>query len=235
MIAQGKELAGLAPNVAIKVPAVEAGLIAMEELVASGINVNATVSFSVSQAIAVAEAFERGLRRAEAGGADMSRLHPYVTIMVGRVDDQMRRAVLKDTANAVAPDSLDWAGVAVFKRAYQVFGERRFGSRLLAAAYRNELHWSELVGENLVLSMPYKWWKQFNGSATTPERRIGRAVETSRVSQLLRLEDFRRAYEPGAMAPSEFARYGASQQTLQEFLEGYQKLLALVRARMLQA
>ena len=64
MVEHGSILAAVAPNVAIKVPATAAGLKAAEELVAAGINVNATVSFTVPQAVAVAEAFERGLDRA---------------------------------------------------------------------------------------------------------------------------------------------------------------------------
>ncbi len=96
MVEHGRILAAVAPNVAIKVPATAAGLQAAEELVAAGINVNATVSFTVSQAIAVAEAFERGLDRARARGADMLALHPYATLMVGRLDDHLQRVMTKE-------------------------------------------------------------------------------------------------------------------------------------------
>ena len=232
MAAQGKELAKLGPNVAIKVPAVEAGLGAMEELIASGVSVNATVSFTVSQACAVAEAFERGLKRAEKAGLDPEKIRPWVTIMVGRVDDLLKRK-LEAGGFSADPASLAWGGVAVFKRAYATFRERGYRARLLAAAYRSELHWSELIGERVVLSMPYKWWNQFNGSATAPAVRIDRAVDPKILEQLRRSEDFRRAEEPAALAPADFERFGASRHTLNEFLEGYQKLLGVIRARML--
>ena len=232
MIEQAKVLAKIAPNVAVKIPATEAGLAAMEEVVASGVNVNATVSFSVAQAVAIAEAFERGMKKAEKSKRDMSQLHPYVTIMVGRVDDMLKRANEKQGLGAAA-ENLAWAGIAVFKRAHRIFQERRFRSTVLAAAYRHEGHWSQLIGENVVLSMPYKWWKQFNESQTVPTRSIGNAVDPAILRELNKFEDFRKAYEPGAMQPSEFTRFGASAHTLNEFLEGYQKLLGLVRARML--
>src|SRR5207302_10522875 len=64
MIAHAKELASIAANVAIKAPTTQQGIAAMEEMAALGIPVNATVSFTVSQAIAVADALARGDARA---------------------------------------------------------------------------------------------------------------------------------------------------------------------------
>ena len=91
MFEQGKYLASLAPNIAIKCPALPAGIKAMEMLTAAGITVNATVSFTVPQAVQVAEAIERGLSQAEKNSVDTKDVTPYVTIMVGRIDDHLRR------------------------------------------------------------------------------------------------------------------------------------------------
>jgi transaldolase len=231
MIEQARTLAKIAPNVAIKIPATEAGLAAMEETIAAGVNVNATVSFSVAQAVAVAEAYERGMKKAEKAKRDLSQLHPYVTIMVGRVDDMLKRAKDKRGVDSAA-ESLAWAGIAVFKRAHRIFQEKKFRSTLLAAAYRHEGHWSQLIGDDVVLSMPYKWWKQFNDSATVPTRSLGKDVDPSILRDLNKFDEFHQSYEPGALKPSEFVRFDASASTLNEFLEGYQKLLAIVRARM---
>src|SRR5207247_4277573 len=57
-------------NVMIKVPATAAGVPAIEELTARGVNVNVTLLFSVERYEQVIEAYLRGLeRRASAGGA----------------------------------------------------------------------------------------------------------------------------------------------------------------------
>src|SRR5262245_50308196 len=69
MIEHGRRLAGLGPNIAVKVPATAAGVAAIEALTADGIRTNATVSFSLAQAVACAEAVERGLARAPATAA----------------------------------------------------------------------------------------------------------------------------------------------------------------------
>ncbi|MCB4757506.1 MAG: transaldolase family protein [Elusimicrobia bacterium] len=233
MAAHARSLAAIAPNIAIKVPATEPGLAAMEEIVSGGINVNATVSFSVAQAVTVAETFEKALKKAKAGGIDMSRMHPYVTIMVGRVDDLLKKALEKEDI-AIDPGYLNWAGVAVFKKAYQVFGEKKYRSTLLAAAYRHVMHWSELIGEDLILSIPYKWWKKFNASDVVPAMTIKNPVDDKITGELYRkFADFRKAYDVDGMKPADFARYGASVSTLNQFLGGYQKLLELVRERML--
>lgn len=233
MIDHGVSLAGLAPNVAIKCPTTREGVLAMEELTARGINVNATVSFTVPQAVAVADAIERGLDRALAAGTPPERLHPYVTIMIGRLDDHMARVVDRDGL-AIDRDFVSWAGIAAFKEARRIFAARGYRSTLLAAAYRHERHWSALVGEGVIQSIPYTWWTRFNASGAAPQRTLETPVDPGIVEALLRtIPDFRRAYEVDGMRPEEFGGYGASVHTLRQFLGGYQQLVELVRERML--
>ena len=72
----------------VKIPATTAGLAAFEEVTYQGISVNATVSFSLPQCVAVAEAVERGFKRRESEGLE-SAISPVCTIMVGRLDDSL--------------------------------------------------------------------------------------------------------------------------------------------------
>jgi transaldolase len=234
MLEHGRALAAVAPNVAIKVPATPPGIAAGVELVASGINVNATVSFTLPQALYVAQAFEGALDRARAAGADMQRLHPYVTLMVGRLDDHLQRVLAKESVS-IDPGFLHWAGIAVFKKAHRLFEERGYRSTLLAAAYRHHLHWSELIGPGVVLSMPYAWWKQFEASDVEVALTLHRPVEARIVEALYaKFREFRRAYDENGLAPEEFVHYGATVHTLGQFIAGYQDLLAIVRERMLR-
>lgn len=233
MVEHGATLAALAPNVAIKCPLTKEGLAAMEELTARGINVNATVSFTVPQAIAVAETLERGIDRALRAGIAPERLHPYVTIMVGRLDDHMKRVVEKHGI-AIDAKHLDCAGIAVFKKARRLFAERKFRSTLLAAAYRHAMHWSALIGEGVIQSIPYNWWKQFEASNVEPRKTLDEPMEPRIVEELYeKIPDFRRAYDERGLTEDEFASYGASAHTLRQFLSGYQQLVEVVRDRML--
>ncbi|MFN8560274.1 MAG: transaldolase family protein [Anaerolineae bacterium] len=61
------------PNVMIKIPATEAGIPAIEEAIAAGVNVNVTLIFGVENYRQVAEAYIRGLERRKAAGQDVSR------------------------------------------------------------------------------------------------------------------------------------------------------------------
>ena len=161
MIEQARHFETLAPNVQIKFPAVRTGIEAMEAVTEEGLNINATVSFTVSQALAVGEAMERALIKREAAGHDTSWMAPVATIMIGRTDDWMK-AWAKREGVTLTPGAADWAGVAVFKRAAAIFEERGYRTRLLAAAYRHHLHWSELIGGNVSMTIPYGWQRLFN-------------------------------------------------------------------------
>ena len=229
MLEQGRHFASLAPNIQVKFPATAAGIAAIEDATAAGVAINATVSFTVPQAIAVAEAVERGLDRFTAVGGDPATMEPVVTMMIGRLDDWMRVLVERD-AISIHPDALDWAGIAAFKRAYGIFRERGYRARLLAAAYRHRLHWTELVGGDVILTMPHAWQVRFEGSGITPTDRMDLPVEPWIVDELLtRIPDFARAYEPDGMAIAEFDGYGATVRTLRGFIASYHELMGAVR------
>jgi transaldolase len=229
MLEQGLRFATLAPNMQVKFPATRAGILAIERATAAGVSINATVCFTVPQAIAVAEAVERGLDAWTAGGGDPAALTPVCTIMVGRLDDWLRVLTERD-AVAVHPDALDWAGIAAFKRAYGIFGERTYRTRLLAAAYRHRLHWTEFVGGDVILTMPHAWQERFNASGITPEDRIDVPVDPAIVRELLeRFPDFGRAYEPDGLAVDEFDGYGAAARTLRGFIGSYHDLIGAIR------
>ncbi|MDX2162209.1 MAG: transaldolase family protein [bacterium] len=231
MIAQTLHFDALAPNLNVKMPVTAAGVQAMEEVTAQGVSINATVSFSVAQAVAVAEAVERGLKRRAAAGKPTDTLQPVCTIMVGRVDDWMAAVTHRDRIT-VNPGAIPWAGVAVMKQAYRVFQERGYRTRLLAAAYRHHLHWSAFIGGDVVLSMPCDWAKRFNASDVTVEDRMSQPVDPALVDDLYRhVPDFRRAYDIDGMTPAEFDGYGATVRTLRGFIGSYHELIALIREK----
>jgi len=228
MLEQGLRFAGLAPNLQVKFPATRAGLEAIEEATFRGVNINATVSFTVPQAVAVGEAVERALRRRAGAGQSTDDLHPVCTIMVGRLDDWLKALAERDGIS-LTPGVADWAGVAAFKRAYAIYRERGYRTRLLAAAYRNHLHWSQLVGGNVVMSMTHAWQVRFNASTVRVRPRIDDAVAPEILDELATVPDFRRAYELDGLAIEEFDTFGATVRTLRQFIAATHDLEAAVR------
>jgi len=206
ILEQALHFSELAPNMIVKIPATRSGIPAIEEATYRGVSINATVSFTLPQCLAVAEAVERGLKRREREGKDISSMGPICTIMVGRLDDWLK--VLAEKEDVIAdPACLEWAGVAVFKKAYRIFRERGYRLRLLSAAFRNHMHWSEFIGGDVVISPPYQWQLRYNASDVEVVPRIDQPVDAKLVSELLaKFPDFRRAYNEDGLSVEESTR-----------------------------
>jgi transaldolase len=229
LVDQAMHFSTLAPNMIVKIPVTTAGVTAIEEATAKGVNINATVCFSLPQSVAVAEAIERGLMTREKAGLDISTMGPVCTIMVGRLDDWLK-VVMEKQNITTDPGYLEWAGVAVFKKTYELFRERGYRVRLLAAAYRNHMHWSELIGGDLVVSLPCKWQERFNSSDITVANRIDIPVDEKIVSELLRkFPDFGRAYNENGIEIAAFDTFGPTARTLRQFIEACHELCAQIR------
>lgn len=219
----------LAPNMIVKIPATSAGILAIEEATYRGISINATVCFTLPQCIAVAEAMERGMQRREAGGEDVSSMGPVCTIMVGRLDDWLK-VVMEKEGISVEPGYLEWAGLAVFKKTYQVYRERGYRVRLLSAAFRNHMHWSELIGADAVISPPYAWQQRLNKSGIEVRPRINDPVDPQVVGELLsHFHDFGRAYSEDGLSFEEFDSFAPTRRTLRQFIAACGDLDLLVR------
>src|SRR5216683_5506478 len=229
MVKQAIEFNALAPNMIVKIPVTKAGIAGIEEATYQGISINATVCFSVSQCIAVAEAVERGLRRREREAKEIASMGPVCTIMVGRLDDWIK--VLAEKHNvSVDPGYFEWAGVAVFKKTYKLFRERGYRLRLLSAAFRNHMHWSEFIGGDVVISPPYSWQVRFNASDVEVGPRIDNPVEPRIVAELSKkVTDFRRAYAEGGISIDEFNSFAPTRRTLRQFIAACGDLNSFVR------
>jgi transaldolase len=229
LIAQALQFNELAPNMIVKIPATAAGIAAIEEVTYRGVSINATVSFTVPQSLAVGEAVEKGLRRREAEGLDVASMGPVCTLMVGRLDDWMKVSGAKQRL-VIDPGYYEWAGVAAFKKSYSLFAERGYRTRMLSAAFRNVMHWSELIGGDVVISPPFDWQLKFNASGIAPEPRIDVPVAPQILDTLYeKLPEFRRAYDADGMTVEEFDSFGATLRTLRQFLAANADLEAVVR------
>ncbi len=229
IVDQVMEFSRLAPNMIVKIPVTQAGIPAIEEATYRGVSINATVCFTLPQCIAVAEAVERGLKRRKGEGKEIETMGPVCTIMVGRLDDWLKVRVEKDNV-AIDPGYIEWAGVAVFKKTYRIFRERGYRIRLLSAAFRNHMHWSEFIGGEVIISPPYSWQVRFNASDIEVCPRIDEAVNPKVVEELSRkFADFRRASSEGGLAIEDFDSFGPTRQTLRQFITGCHDLDGLVR------
>jgi transaldolase len=229
IVEQGLHLASLYPNCNIKLPATKAGIEAIEELTRRGVSINSTVSFTLSQAIASAEAVERGLAGRRAEGLDSSTMSPVCTLMVGRLDDWLKVQAEKKGI-ITEPGYLEWAGVAVAKKAYRLYRERGYRTRLLIAAFRNHYHWSEFIGGEMSLTIPPDWQRKYNASDVEVRNRIDDEIDPKIIAELRnKFPDFSRAYDEDGLTVEEFDGFGATRRTLLGFIDSYVKLVDVIR------
>lgn len=233
ILAHAAHFDSLAANIQVKIPVTKAGIAAIEEATFRGITVNATVNFTLPQSIAVAEAVERGLDRRTAAGLPSDKLTPVCTIMIGRLDDWLK-IVAKTQDIILTPGHLDWAGIAVMKKAYPIFQQRGYRARLLVAAYRHHMHWSALVGGDIIHTIPYAWQRLYNASDIDVRLTQDEPVDPAVVEEIYRkFPDFRRAYDEGGLSLDEFDTFGATVRTLRNFIGSYHELVGAVRDVML--
>ncbi|MET9892931.1 transaldolase [Streptomyces sp. NPDC006465] len=174
-IAEAKQLAWLVdrPNVMIKIPATEAGLPAITEVIGLGISVNVTLIFSLERYRAVMDAYLAGLERAHASGIDLAGVHSVASFFVSRVDSEIDKRLAKiGTDEALALKGR--AALANARLAYEAYEDVFNGARWTALApsaahkqrplwastgvkdpaYKDTLYVDELVAPGTVNTMP---------------------------------------------------------------------------------
>jgi len=216
MLAMAHRFHAWAPNIAVKLPVTAAGLDVLEDCVAEGITITATVSFTVPQVVTVAERHRLGAARARANGIVPG--HCFAVIMIGRLDDYLRD-VAWDSGADVSESDIRQAGLAVSKRAYEIYQAEGYEAVLLVAALRGIYHMTELAGAELIMSIHPRYQDLLLAPDVPREERIGRLIDALAIERLERMPEFVRSYEPDGMAPEEFIAFGATQRTLTQFNE----------------
>jgi transaldolase len=216
MLAMARRFHAWAPNVAVKLPVTAAGLDVLEECVAEGITVTATVSFTVPQVVAVAERHRRGASRARQQGRAAGRC--FAVIMIGRIDDYLRD-VFKDRRANVTESESQQAGLAVAKRAYSIYQAQGYEATLLVAALRGTYHMTELAGAELIMSIHPRYQAMLLQPGVPREERINIPIDPRVIAHLQAVPEFVRSYEPDGMAPEDFIAFGVTQRTLSQFTE----------------
>jgi transaldolase len=189
------------PNLLVKIPATKEGLPAIEDSIAAGRSINVTLIFSLERYAAVAEAYLRGLERLVAGGGDPSAVNSVASFFVSRVDTEADRR-LEEIGRTDLQGRL---AVANAKLAYEHWKQAFSGDRwdfLLSKgartqrclwaststknpAYRDVLYVEELIGRDVVNTMPLETIQAFQDHGETRETlEIGLAEAHSLLDEL---------------------------------------------------
>jgi transaldolase len=170
------------PNVMIKVPATAAGIPAIEELTARGVNVNITLLFSLARYEQVIDAYVAGLERRAAAGEPVETVASVASFFVSRVDTKV------DALLPAGSDLRGRAAIANARLAYARYCERVADERWLALrdagartqrplwastgtkdpSYSDVLYVESLIGADVINTMPEATLRAFadHGDAT---------------------------------------------------------------------
>jgi transaldolase len=92
------------------------------------------------------------------------------------------------------------------------------------------MHWSQLIGGDVVISPPFDWQVRLNNSDIAPVPRMDDPVAPEILDTLYgKFAEFRRAYDEDGMGPEQFQDFGATRRTLRQFLAATADLEGLVR------
>ena len=223
------------PNVMIKVPATEAGIPAIEELTARGINVNITLLFSRARYEQVIDAYIAGLERRLDAGEPVGRIASVASFFVSRVDAKA------DAQLSPGSELRGRVAIANARQAYRRYRERFTDARWLALhdagakpqrplwastgtkdpAYSDVLYVDELVVPDAINTMPEATLRAFGDHGETTghlDWSSGAAAET-----------LRRAADAGVdldAITAELERTGVA-----SFCESYAELLECIDAK----
>lgn len=189
------------PNLMVKIPATEAGLPAIRQMIAEGRSINVTLIFSLDRYEKVMEAYVSGLEQyATTDGADLSQVASVASFFISRVDTEIDRR-LDEIGTPEALALRGAAAVAQGKLAYQAFQRVFSGPRweALAArgarvqrplwaststknpAYPDTLYVDELIGPNTVNTLPDATIEAFADHGTVARRVDADVDEAERV------------------------------------------------------
>jgi transaldolase len=174
------------PNLYVKIPATEPGLGAIEEMIASGRNINVTLIFSLERHRAVMESYIRGVERLVEAGGDPATVHSVASFFVSRVDTETDKRLDASGGHDELKGKL---GIANAKLAYQNYLETFSGTRwdelerrgatkqrcLWASTstknpeYRDVMYVEELIGPATVNTMPEETIQAFQDHGRVAE------------------------------------------------------------------
>jgi transaldolase len=159
------------PNLYVKIPATQAGLPAIEEMISRGKSINVTLIFGLDRYAEVANAYIRGLERLVEGGGDASLVTSVASFFVSRVDTETDRRLDEIGGHDELRGKLGIANAKLAYRRYEeIFAGERWEALLPAGAssqrclwaststknpaYRDVMYVEELIGPQTVNTMP---------------------------------------------------------------------------------
>ncbi len=216
----------LGKNFIAKIPVTEAGLRAMEALIAENMPTIATEVMGIAQAIEACEMYQRV--SASAG------VHPpfYLTHITGILDEHLTNVVRKERIE-ISPGVLSQAGCIVARKQYRIFKERNYPGTMLGGGARGLHHFTEMVGGEIHITINWKGTadKLIELNPLVADRVHAPAPQEVVDELLEKIPDFAKAYIEDGLSTEEFRSFGPVVLFRSSFIAGWQHLLDVIKRR----
>jgi transaldolase / glucose-6-phosphate isomerase len=236
------------PNVMIKIPATPAGIPAITEVIAAGINVNVTLIFSEEVYRAVADAYILGLEQRAAAGDPVDHIASVASVFVSRIDSAIdnqltyrTRRLDDETEKSKLSALLGKAAIAntrlLYQRFKQIFNDERF-ARLRAKGaraqrplwastgtknptYKDTLYVEELIGPDTVDTVPPATYTAFRDHGL-PRLSLEEGLDEARATM-------ERLAEAGVDLPAVMQQL--QDEGVQAFIESFRSLIDSIASK----
>jgi transaldolase len=227
VLLEAKTYSELGENICVKVQSTVVGAKAVEELTALGINTICTNGFSTAQAIHMAEAYEKGLKRTN------SKPRCFIVNISGVFEEYLGEVANAQEFN-VSTECLLHAGSIMIRKIYHIMQERDYKAYLLGAGSRAPHHFTELVGGHLAMTISISHARPLVELNLPVVSRIDAEPPTDILHELVNnFLDFRQAYYEDGLTPTDFRKFGPCVKFQKACEEGYLVTLEEIKARRL--
>jgi len=238
---QALEIADVASNIMIKIPATGEGVRVIKFLTSKGIPTNATLAFVMPQFAAVANAVKEGVEMAKRDGVDLSRWRSVITTMAARYEElgDFKKESEKIGIELTEAE-IRWSSIAILKKAINFLIEGNYPSKMLVASMRKGpvvdgtmrmWHFEKVTGADLVYTCPGKYIKMVDEYCYDIEfdkDAWKEPVPEEVLDKLNKFQYFREAYDPNGLEPPQFNTHPSTAATASSFSKATNEMESFV-------
>ncbi|MFO7622048.1 MAG: transaldolase family protein [Bacteroidales bacterium] len=226
IINEGRKNREMNPNIMIKIPATEAGLKAMEVLIAENTPVNATEVMGISQALDVCRMYHK--LSLETGNTPKI----YYSLITGIYDEYLHKSVEKQGIE-IDPDILYMAGLIIAKKVYSMTRALYPEVGFIGGGVRGLHHFTEMVGGDVCITMNWQGQAEELLKQDFPvvPRFFNPAPEKYIDELLIRVPEFRQAYMTDGLKVEDYEHFGPVEYFRDMFISAWEKALIHIGQR----
>jgi transaldolase len=214
------------PNICAKIPTTDAGLKAMEALIAEDTPLNATEIMGVSQGISICEMYLEASRKT---GKTPTL---FLSHIAGIYDEHLKNCVTRDTVD-ISPDLLCQGGLAATRKLYRILQERGYPGMIVGGGARALYHFTEMVGGDVVVTINWQGTADQLIEQNPPVvSRFFNPVPEMVLDELMeKLPDFKRGYLSNGLTVEEYEEFGPVELFRSSFVNAWQSVLDMMKER----